>query len=79
MSSRPIRTCLGCGRKGLKKYLLRLVLRGEQVVIDKESKLNGRGVYCCDIIDCRSIISKNKKKLAAAFRAEVNIERVDLR
>jgi predicted RNA-binding protein YlxR (DUF448 family) len=79
MTSGPIRTCVGCGIKKAKKDLLRLVLQDCQVVIDKECKLSGRGVYSCDTPDCLSLVTKNKKKLSSAFRVEIDIECVHLR
>lgn len=44
----PVRTCLGCGKKQLKRLLHRLVLDAQrQPVLDRPQGAPGRGAYLC--------------------------------
>ncbi|MEP7026488.1 MAG: YlxR family protein [Actinomycetota bacterium] len=40
-----IRTCAGCGVRGVKSDLLRLVAVGSELVPDPRARMPGRGVY----------------------------------
>lgn len=57
----PQRTCRGCGRKGPKAELLRLVVTSGVLVEDQDGRLAGRGIYCCNHTTCRERLAKSKK------------------
>ncbi len=64
----PIRTCITCGTKRVKKDLLRLILdKDGWVVPDVTGTAPGRGVYVCKSEECWSGL-KNRKVLAKAFK-----------
>ena len=49
----PLRTCIGCRSVKDKKTLLRYVLSPEnELVLDYNSKLPGRGCYVCADVAC---------------------------
>jgi uncharacterized protein len=47
---RPVRTCIGCGRKAPKDELLRFVAADGAVVSDPKSQ--GRAAYTCRRLSC---------------------------
>ena len=49
---KPIRTCIGCGRKNTKSHLARVVMLDEIIVLDENQRLPGRGVYVCWSQEC---------------------------
>ena len=56
------RMCMGCNEKKDKRELLRIVLNKKgQITIDKTGKLEGRGAYICDNIECLEKIIKTKR------------------
>ena len=56
------RMCMGCNEKKDKRELIRIVLNKEgQITVDKTGKLEGRGAYICDNIDCLEKIIKTKR------------------
>lgn len=56
------RMCMGCNNKKDKKDLIRIVLsKNGEITIDKTGKLEGRGAYICDNIDCLEKVIKTKK------------------
>jgi len=58
----PIRRCISCGEKRVKKELIRLVLDGEgQMVKDDSGKRQCRGAYVCKIPACQQRLSKNSR------------------
>ena len=66
----PIRTCLGCGVKRLKKELIRVVAEGHegQIAIDEKGRLPGRGAYCCPDEKCLGDFIKKRGRVARALR-----------
>ena len=61
------RMCMGCNNKKDKKDLIRIVLsKNGEITIDKTGKLEGRGAYICDNIDC--LESYKNKKIRKKFR-----------
>ena len=50
MSSAPIRTCTGCGRKAPQSELIRFVAREGQLVAGRTEA--GRGAYTCRRLQC---------------------------
>jgi len=52
MKKVPLRKCIGCNTSKPKKELIRIVKNSDGVSVDKTSKLNGRGAYICDNLEC---------------------------
>ncbi|MEA1933698.1 MAG: YlxR family protein [Thermodesulfobacteriota bacterium] len=68
----PVRTCLVCGRKGLKNEFMRFTVDDTgMLVMDNRSIIGGRGAYCCMNNDCPRLFRKNRKRLLKAFRVQV--------
>ena len=58
----PQRTCMGCNEKKEKKDLIRIVKNKENVKnVDKTGKMQGRGAYICNDINCLEKAIKNKR------------------
>ena len=58
----PQRTCMGCNEKKDKKDLIRIVKNKENVInVDKTGKMQGRGAYICNDINCLEKAIKNKR------------------
>ena len=56
----PLRKCVSCNERKEKKELIRIVLSDGNPVIDKTSKLNGRGAYLCKDEKCIQNAKKRK-------------------
>ena len=62
MKKIPLRTCMGCNSKKPKKELIRIVKDKENnISIDRTGKLDGRGAYICDNIECLEKVIKSKR------------------
>ena len=62
MKKIPQRTCMGCNEKKDKNELIRIVKNKEnELNIDKTGKMNGRGAYICDDINCLEKVVKSKR------------------
>lgn len=72
MKSEPVRTCLGCGKKGDKKSFIRFVCVEGRIVIDEKKVLPGRGAYVCSNLDCATKLKKNKR-IFRALRINNNV------
>ena len=48
----PIRTCVGCRERVDKADLVRLVIVGEELAVDRDATLPGRGAYLHSRPDC---------------------------
>ena len=58
----PQRTCMGCNQKKDKKDLVRIVKNKEnEINVDRTGKLDGRGAYICDNIECLEKVIKSKR------------------
>lgn len=56
------RMCIGCNEKKDKKELIRIVLnKTGEILLDRTGKMEGRGAYICDNIDCLEKAIKSKK------------------
>ena len=52
---------MGCNQKKDKKDLIRIVKNKDGIInIDKTGKLEGRGAYICDSMDCLEKVKKSK-------------------
>ena len=67
----PLRTCVVTREKLPKQELLRVVRTPEgNVVVDDSGKMNGRGAYICNNVECLEKLKKSKR-LNRVF--EINI------
>jgi len=57
----PMRRCVGCMESKPQQELVRIVFSDGRLIVDKDGKTNGRGVYLCRNPDC---ISQARKKNA---------------
>lgn len=77
----PMRQCVGCGEMKSKKEMMRVVKTAEgSIVLDVTGKMNGRGAYLCQTMECLKKAGKNKgieRSLKRAIAAEVydNLEK----
>jgi len=67
----PLRTCLGCGQKGLKGELIRIVIVDGTLTIDEKGKLPGRGAYLCPRGDCVDLLLKKRGRLSYSLRTSL--------
>ncbi len=68
------RTCMGCNNKKDKRELIRIVINKEgNISIDRTGKLEGRGAYICDNIDCLDKVIKTKR-LERVFENKIDEE-----
>ncbi len=74
MKNIPQRTCIGCNTKKDKKDLIRIVKnKKNEINIDRTGKLEGRGAYICDNIDCLEKAIK-AKRLERTFEMKISEE-----
>lgn len=70
----PQRTCIGCNTVKNKNELIRIVKNKEnEIKVDKTGKMNGRGAYICDDINCLEKAIK-AKKLERVFETSIDDE-----
>lgn len=74
MITKPQRTCMGCNEKKEKSELIRIVKNKQnEINIDKTGKMEGRGAYICDKVDCLNKIQKSKR-LERVFDMQISEE-----
>ena len=74
MKRQPQRTCMGCNAKKDKKEFIRIVKNKEnEINIDKTGKMEGRGAYICDNIECLEKLIKTKR-LEKVFDMKISEE-----
>ncbi len=62
MKKIPQRTCMGCNAKKDKKSLIRIVKnKNQEICVDKTGKMEGRGAYICNSVDCLDKVIKSKR------------------
>ena len=67
----PKRMCVGCRKMTNKPELIRVVIKDNALVIDKEHKIQARGIYLC--ADEKCILSAQKRKaLSRLIKNQVN-------
>lgn len=67
----PERTCIACGKLKPKGEMLRIVKSSDgRIAPDPSGKLNGRGAYVCESMECLDILKK-KHKLEKAFSCSI--------
>ncbi len=70
----PNRMCISCHEMKPKKELLRIVMNKQgEVSIDLTGKMQGRGAYLCNSIDCFKVAQKGKK-LERTFKNSISEE-----
>ncbi len=68
----PMRKCIACGEMIGKKGAIRIVRTPEgNIVLDKTGKMNGRGAYLCNDLNCFQIARKGKK-LERSFKLPIS-------
>ena len=74
MKKIPQRTCMGCNGKKPKKELIRIVKNKEgEINVDRTGKMQGRGAYICDNIECLEKLIKTKR-LEKIFETKISNE-----
>ena len=62
MKKMPQRTCMGCNTKKDKKDLIRIVKNKDgEINIVKTGKMQRRGAYLCNNIECLNLAIKTKR------------------
>ena len=62
MKNKPQRTCMGCNEKKEKQQLIRIVKNKQnEIKIDKTGKMEGRGAYICNNVECLDRVKKSKR------------------
>lgn len=58
----PVRTCCGCGRKGGKREMVRIVRSPQgSISVDTTGKAAGRGAYLCEDVSCWKVgVNQNR-------------------
>ncbi len=68
------RMCMGCNNKKDKRELIRVVMdKTGKISIDLTGKLQGRGAYICNNIECFDKIVKSKR-LNKMFEKDIDDE-----
>jgi len=69
----PMRTCISCGAKQPKSFLIRLAADDEnRLVKDASARMKGRGAYVCNAQPCLERLV-HKKHLKRYFRTDRDI------
>ena len=55
-----MRTCVACRTSKPKKELVRIVKNPNGIYVDRTGKVNGRGAYICDDVNCLKKLIKGK-------------------
>ena len=72
MKHEPQRTCMGCNSKKDKKKLIRIIKnKSNEIKVDKTGKLEGRGAYICDNVECLEKLKKSKR-LEKVFEQKID-------
>ena len=73
----PLRKCVSCNERMEKKDLIRIVLLDGTPVIDRTSKMNGRGAYLCRDEKC-IMNAKKRKSLDRSLGVSISEKLYDL-
>lgn len=71
MKTKPVRTCIGCRNQYNKDEMIRIVRGKERVQLDFSGKLNGRGAYICNNIECLEKAIKSNR-IQAALKTDID-------
>ncbi len=70
----PMRTCIGCRFKKLKKEMIRIIRTPDgKIEIDKTGKKSGRGAYLCGNIECLEAALKGNN-LAKSLKQDIPLQ-----
>lgn len=70
----PFRKCIGCGENKPKKDLVRIVKnKDNEVKVDLTGKMNGRGSYICNDVNCFDLARKNNR-IAKSLETNISQE-----
>ena len=70
----PLRHCVACREMKPKKDLIRVIKTEDKgYVLDFTGKLNGRGAYICNSIDCMDMCIKCKS-LSKSFKENIPMD-----
>ena len=71
----PIRTCVGCGKKGPQKDFIKIIRTKEKSIVVKlnyiSDKSEGRSIYLCRSFDCWTE-AKKKGKIDRNIKANLS-------
>ena len=71
-NSKEIRTCIGCRNKFHKDKLIRIVkTNNNDILVDFDNRLEGRGAYICKDMKCFENVIKTKK-LGRALKTNIS-------
>ena len=74
MKKKPQRTCMGCNSKKEKNELIRIVKNNKnEITVDKTGKLEGRGAYICNSMECLEKAIKSRR-IEKAIEAKISDE-----
>ena len=72
MKKKPQRTCMGCNSKKDKNELIRIVKNNKnEITVDKTGKLEGRGAYICNSMECLEKAIKSRR-IEKAIEAKIS-------
>ncbi|WP_349815059.1 YlxR family protein [Curtobacterium sp. MCBD17_035] len=66
----PVRTCIGSRRRAPRSSLLRVVARGDRVVVDPKAVMPGRGAWITPTVDAYELAVSRR-----AFRRALRLDR----
>ena len=74
MKKKPQRTCMGCNSKKDKNELIRIAKNNKnEITVDKTGKLEGRGAYICNSMECLEKAIKSRR-IEKAIEAKISDE-----
>jgi len=74
VKKKPQRTCMGCNSKKDKNELIRIVKNNKnEITVDKTGKLEGRGAYICNSMECLEKAIKSRR-IEKAIEAKISDE-----
>ena len=75
-SRKPMRKCVGCNTSKEKSQLIRVVKNEDDFKLDFTGKLNGRGAYICNNLECFNKAVKNNG-FSRSFKCQVPVKVID--
>jgi len=74
VKKKPQRTCMGCNSKKDKNELIRIAKNNKnEITVDKTGKLEGRGAYICNSMECLEKAIKSRR-IEKAIEAKISDE-----
>ncbi|NLI17225.1 MAG: YlxR family protein [Actinomycetales bacterium] len=69
----PVRTCVGCRERDSRSNLVRLVARGDRVVVDRDGAMAGRGAWLHPSSQCLEN-ARRRRSLDRALRGRFRVD-----